>query len=158
MHLVKIMLAVAVALALSTSASAVLIPLTAAMNGPQATAGLGTGSPGTGLGTITLDTVTKQLSWSITWGGLIGISGAPPLLDGGRLTVPTFRQYDPDGTWFPEGHGVEPDIPVVDDPALMARGGDPQLERAVQEALRLLAEAPVPTPTRPAYERRTPRQ
>ena len=39
-----------------------------------------------------------------TWGGLIGISGAPPLADGGNVTVPTFRMYDPKGTWFPEGH------------------------------------------------------
>ena len=38
-----------------------------------------------------------------TWGGLIGISGAPPLVDGGNVTVPTFRMYDPKGTWFAEG-------------------------------------------------------
>ena len=43
-----------------------------------------------------------------TWGGLIGISGAPGLIDGGGVTVPTFRMYDPDGTWFKEGHGVDP--------------------------------------------------
>ena len=48
-----------------------------------------------------------------TWGGLIGISGAPALADGGNVTVPTFRMYDPKGAWFAEGHGVEPDI-VVD--------------------------------------------
>ena len=46
-----------------------------------------------------------------TWGGLIGISGAPSLVDGGGVTVPTFRMYDPKGEWFAEGHGVEPDIP-----------------------------------------------
>ena len=38
-----------------------------------------------------------------TWGGLIGISGAPSLIDGGGVTVPTFRMYNPDGTWFKEG-------------------------------------------------------
>lgn len=68
-----------------------------------------------------------------TWGGLIGISGAPPLIDGGAVTVPTFRMYDPDGTWFKEGHGVDPDIEVPEDPAQLARGIDPQLERAVDE-------------------------
>ena len=47
-----------------------------------------------------------------TWGGLIGISGAPPLVDGGTVSVPTFRMYDPKGTWFREGHGVDPDIEV----------------------------------------------
>ncbi|MBE3034004.1 MAG: PD40 domain-containing protein, partial [Actinobacteria bacterium] len=42
-----------------------------------------------------------------TWGGLIGISGVPTLADGGNVTVPTFRMYDPKGAWFAEGHGVE---------------------------------------------------
>ncbi|MEX1051149.1 MAG: PDZ domain-containing protein, partial [Gemmatimonadales bacterium] len=91
-----------------------------------------------------------------TWGGLIGITGAPALVDGGNVTVPTFRQYDPDGTWFPEGHGVEPDIPVVDDPAQLARGVDPQLERAIAEILRLLEANPPARANRPPYERRIP--
>jgi tricorn protease len=90
-----------------------------------------------------------------TWGGLIGISGSPPLVDGGGVTVPTFRQYNPDGTWFPEGHGVEPDIPVADDPTVLARGQDPQLERAIQEILRLLETQPPVRPRRPPYENRT---
>ncbi len=89
-----------------------------------------------------------------TWGGLIGISGAPALIDGGSVSVPTFRMYDPDGTWFPEGHGVDPDIPVVDDPSQLARGIDPQLERAIQEILRKLEEKPVIAPVRPPYEDR----
>ena len=54
------------------SAGAVTINLVASMDGAQANAGAGTGSLGTGTGTITLDTVTNQLSWSITWSGLIG--------------------------------------------------------------------------------------
>src|SRR5712692_354436 len=54
-----------------------------------------------------------------TWGGLIGISGAPPLVDGGGVTVPTFGIYSTRGEWIIEGHGVDPDIPVVDDPSLM---------------------------------------
>ncbi|HEY2804848.1 MAG TPA: PDZ domain-containing protein [Gemmatimonadales bacterium] len=92
-----------------------------------------------------------------TWGGLIGISGNPPLVDGGNVTVPTFRQYDLQGHWFPEGHGVDPDILVVDDPTQLARGVDPQLERGIQEVMRLLAEHPFTPPTRPAPENRVPR-
>jgi len=89
-----------------------------------------------------------------TWGGLIGLSGTPGLIDGGQVTVPTFRMFDPDGTWFREGHGVEPDIEVIDDPAQLAKGVDPQLERAIQEALRLLKENPPVKPKQPAYEKR----
>ncbi|MFZ5625462.1 MAG: S41 family peptidase [Gemmatimonadota bacterium] len=90
-----------------------------------------------------------------TWGGLIGISGVPALIDGGSVTVPTFRMYSPKGEWFPEGHGVEPDVEVVDDPTLLARGRDPQLERAVQEVLKRLDQAPVAAPKRPKYEDRS---
>ncbi len=89
-----------------------------------------------------------------TWGGLIGISGAPGLIDGGGVTVPTFRMYDPDGKWFKEGHGVDPDIEVIDDPTQLAKGIDPQLERAIQEVLKMLEKTPyVRTPT-PPYEKR----
>ncbi len=89
-----------------------------------------------------------------TWGGLIGITGAPLLVDGGTLSVPTFRMYDPDGKWFKEGHGVDPDIEVVDDPAQLAKGIDPQLERAIQEILKLLETKPYIYPKQPAYEKR----
>jgi tricorn protease len=89
-----------------------------------------------------------------TWGGLIGITGAPPLIDGGGLTVPTFRMYDPDGKWFKEGYGVDPDIEVLDDQSQLAKGVDPQLEKAIQEVLRLLAEKPPVNPAPPAAEKR----
>ncbi len=91
-----------------------------------------------------------------TWGGLIGISGLPTLVDGGTITSPTFRMYDPKGTWFPEGHGVEPDIPVVDDPAQLARGVDPQLDRAIREVTDQLKAHPPTPPARPRYEKRGP--
>lgn len=90
-----------------------------------------------------------------TWGGLIGISGAPTLVDGGNVTVPTFRMYGPDGTWFAEGHGVDPDIEVVDDPAQLANGTDPQLARAIKEVQDRMAKLPKP-PARPAPEKRVP--
>ncbi|MGQ9643297.1 MAG: S41 family peptidase [Ignavibacterium sp.] len=89
-----------------------------------------------------------------TWGGLIGITGAPSLIDGGSVTVPTFRMYDPDGQWFKEGHGVDPDIEVPEDPGMLAKGVDVQLERAIQEALRLLKENPPVNPKQPEYEKR----
>jgi tricorn protease len=92
-----------------------------------------------------------------TWGGLIGISGAPTLVDGGNVTVPTFRMYDPKGNWFAEGHGVDPDIEVVDDPSQLASGTDPQLARAIKEVQDRIAKMPKPT-TRPAPEIRVPKK
>jgi len=71
------------------------------------------------------------------------------------VTVPTFRMYSPEGEWFAEGRGVKPDIEVVEDPTEMARGLDPQLDRAVQEVLRLIESNPPVAPSRPAYEDRS---
>ncbi|HEY4148004.1 MAG TPA: PDZ domain-containing protein, partial [Chitinophagaceae bacterium] len=68
-----------------------------------------------------------------TWGGLIGITGMPQLVDGGYITAPDFRMYNPDGTWFKEGHGVDPDIEVPENLGSMVKGIDPQLERAITE-------------------------
>jgi tricorn protease len=90
-----------------------------------------------------------------TWGGLIGISGAPGLIDGGVVTVPTFGIYSLDGEWIVENEGVEPDIPVVDDPALMVDGGDPQLERAIEEVMEALRQNPPQKPARPPYDDRS---
>ncbi len=89
-----------------------------------------------------------------TWGGLIGISGVPSLIDNGYLTVPTFRMYNPDGTWFKEGHGVDPDIRVVEDPTQLAKGIDVQLKRGVEEVLKELKTFPNPYPKQPPYEKR----
>lgn len=89
-----------------------------------------------------------------TWGGLIGISGAPTLLDGGSVTVPTFRMYNPDGSWFKEGHGVDPDIAVPEDLGQMAKGIDPQLERAITEAKNLLKSKEFKRPEHPSVEKR----
>ncbi|PKL84261.1 MAG: peptidase S41 [Ignavibacteriae bacterium HGW-Ignavibacteriae-3] len=89
-----------------------------------------------------------------TWGGLIGISGAPGLIDGGNVSVPTFRMIDPDGKWFREGYGVDPDIEVLDDPAQLAKGIDPQLDRAIQEVLKELETNKFNAPKVPASEKR----
>ena len=75
-----------------------------------------------------------------TWGGLVGISGNPGLIDGGYTAVPTFGFYETDGTWGIEGHGVEPDIEVVDDPGLMLDGQDPQLEKAIEVMVQALED------------------
>ncbi len=89
-----------------------------------------------------------------TWGGLIGITGVPPLVDGGGVTVPTFGIYSTNSQWIIEGYGVDPDIEVVDDPGAMARGGDPQLERAVAELMKQLKKHPPRKVKRPPYPKR----
>lgn len=88
-----------------------------------------------------------------TWGGLIGITGAPYLIDGGNITVPTFRMYDPDGKWFKEGHGVDPDIKVSEDPTQLAKGKDVQLEKAIEEVMKNLGDSKI-IPDYPEYEKR----
>jgi tricorn protease len=89
-----------------------------------------------------------------TWGGLIGISGVPQLVDGGTLTVPTFRMYNPDGTWFKEGYGVAPDIAVDENLGQMAKGIDPQLEQAITTIKELLKNKGYNAPVPPGYEKR----
>lgn len=90
-----------------------------------------------------------------TWGGLIGITGAPALIDGGSVTVPTFGIYDRNGQWIIEGYGVDPDIEVIDDPGAMAKGGDPQLERAVAEVMKALTAKPLKDAAKPQYPNRS---
>ena len=85
-----------------------------------------------------------------TWGGLVGISGVPGLIDGGYTAVPTFGFYETNGTWGIEGHGVEPDIEVIDDPTKLAAGVDPQLDAAIDEMLREIGTNGYHPPARPA--------
>ncbi len=89
-----------------------------------------------------------------TWGGLVGISGTPSMLDGSNVTAPNFAFYENDGTWGIEGHGVDPDIEVLDDPSQMQDGRDPQLEAAVKHLLEELKKKPYIAPKRPAYPNR----
>jgi tricorn protease len=84
-----------------------------------------------------------------TWGGLVGISGNPALIDGGYTSVPRFAYFDLDGTWGIEGHGVDPDIEVIDDPALMVDGSDPQLDKAIQVVLEEIERNPPKRPVVP---------
>ncbi len=86
-----------------------------------------------------------------TWGGLVGISGNPDLIDGGFVSAPTFAFYEKDGTWGVEGHGVDPDIQVIDDPAKMVSGKDPQLDAAIELMLNEIRQNGYKPPQRPAY-------
>jgi len=86
-----------------------------------------------------------------TWGGLVGIGGYPPLLDGGFVTAPRWGLYGTRGEWEVENVGIAPDIEVDQDPALVRKGGDPQLERAVAVVLDLLKTNPPPRFPRPPY-------
>ena len=77
-----------------------------------------------------------------TWGGLIGISGNPGLMDGGTISAPQFRFLDNTGQWAVEGVGVSPDIEVVDRPELVVAGHDPSLEKAVAVLMEELTKNP----------------
>jgi tricorn protease len=86
-----------------------------------------------------------------TWGGLVGIYGYPPLMDGGLITSPRIAVEGLDGTFPVENHGVSPDVTVWQDPELMRQGHDPQLERAVQIAVQQLEANPLPHYQPPAW-------
>lgn len=90
-----------------------------------------------------------------TLGILVGPATGHQLIDGGGITVPDARLYDNAGHWFWEGEGVSPDIVVWDDPNLMMQGRDPQMERVVQEVVKLIPSKPSKMTPAPAYEDRT---
>ena len=87
-----------------------------------------------------------------TWGGLVGMAGGPVLMDGGFVGAPSSGIYNPlTGEWEVENIGVPPDIEVEQDPALIRKGRDPQLERAVEVALEELKKNPPPVLRRPPF-------
>jgi tricorn protease len=96
-------------------------------------------------------TKTGPLVGKRTWGGLIGISQYPTLMDGGTVTSPNFGFFSPEGQWDVENHGVAPDYEVEMDPKSVREGHDAQLERAVALALQLLEKNPAPEPHRPTF-------
>lgn len=85
-----------------------------------------------------------------TWGALVGTTGSPSTIDGGGITAPSLAFYDLKGRWAVENEGVAPDIEVEQTPSLVIKGHDPQLERAVQEGMKLLEQNAVPKVPRPA--------
>ena len=70
-----------------------------------------------------------------TWGGIVGISGSKPYLDGQDVRTPFFTSYSTDGEWIIEGHGVEPDIEVDINPFEDYLGNDAQLNKAIEVLL-----------------------
>ncbi|HEY6231147.1 MAG TPA: PDZ domain-containing protein [Pyrinomonadaceae bacterium] len=78
-----------------------------------------------------------------TWGGLVHTADTPPFIDGGTMIAPRGGFFTREGKWAVENEGVGPDVDVENWPKDVIAGRDPQLERAVAEALRLLKERPV---------------
>jgi len=83
-----------------------------------------------------------------TWGGVVGISGKGPFIDGGSAYVPLSGTNDTQGNWIIEGYGVDPDIVVENDPKSVLQGRDPQLERGIEEVLKKMNESPMKLPSR----------
>jgi len=92
-----------------------------------------------------------------TWGGVVGIRNPLPLTDGGQLFRPEFAPYGKDGKdWVIEGHGVDPDIVVDNDPAKEFKGEDQQLDRAIQEIQTEMKAKPYQLPSPPPFPNRNP--
>lgn len=89
-----------------------------------------------------------QLVGKRSWGGVVGISNRGTLIDGGVVNVPQSALANAKGEYIIEGHGVDPDIEVDNDPKSVIAGRDPQLERAVAELMKKLS-TPVKLPARP---------
>lgn len=82
-------------------------------------------------------------------GGVRGIRGEMPLMDGGYITRPEFAMYGLDSKWLVENHGVQPDVVVDNPPDLVVKGQDPQLEKAVEMLMEEIKAHPKPLPSRP---------
>jgi len=86
-----------------------------------------------------------------TWGGIVGISGPLPYMDGTDIRVPFFTSFDAKtGEWIIENYGVAPDIEVDNDPIKEWNGEDQQLNRAIEEVMKDLKDRKplpkIPTP------------
>ncbi len=91
-----------------------------------------------------------------TWGGVVGIRGSLPFLDGGQLMRPEFAPYDTEGkNWIIEGHGVDPDIEIDNDPAKEYAGEDQQLNRAIEQMKEELKTWPKELPGMPPFPDKT---
>jgi len=87
-----------------------------------------------------------------TWGGVVGINGSLPFTDGGQLFKPEFAPFAKDGqSWIIEGHGVDPDIVVDNDPTRELHGEDQQLDKAIEVVLDELKTQAVTLPPPPAW-------
>ena len=91
-----------------------------------------------------------------SWGGVVGYSGAIPLIDGGSIVTPSYAPYDKDGKEFIiEGRGVVPDIIIENDPAEQYKGIDAQLNKGIEVILQELKEKPVKYAPIPAFPDKT---
>ncbi len=87
-----------------------------------------------------------------SWGGVVGIRGSLPFVDGFKLYKPEFAKFDKSGDeWIIEGHGIEPDIPVYNDPNQYHKGHDQQLDRSIKEIMDLLSNDKPALPDPPPY-------
>ena len=87
-----------------------------------------------------------------TWGGVVGIRGSLPFIDGSDLRKPEFAHYSADGSeWIIEGRGVDPDIEVINDPALEFEGIDQQLNKAIEVIMEELQKNPKEYPDLPPF-------
>ena len=87
-----------------------------------------------------------------SWGGVIGIRGSLPFIDGGYLNRPEFANFGADGTWILEGVGMNPDIEIENDPALEYQGIDEQLNKAIEVIMQEIPKNTKPQiPSVPPY-------
>jgi len=84
-----------------------------------------------------------------TWGGVRGIRGNVPLMDGGYITRPEFARYDLNSKWIIENRGVQPDIVIENRPEQVVSGKDPQLEKAIEVAMKAIQDSPKKLAPRP---------
>lgn len=91
-----------------------------------------------------------------TWGGVVGIRGSLPFIDGGTLSKPEFAHYAADSSaWIIEGYGVDPDIIVDNDPAKEFAGEDQQLNKAIEVILEDLKNFNKQLPPIPQFPNKT---
>jgi tricorn protease len=89
-----------------------------------------------------------------SWGGLVGILNRQTTIDNGSVEQSNNAFYNEEGKWLVENHGADPDITVDNDPASVMAGKDPQLEAAIQAALKKIKEHPFSFPPVPAYPKK----
>ena len=84
-----------------------------------------------------------------TWGGVVGIRGKPPLIDGGYAFVPEFGMFSMDREWIMENYGVDPDIVLDNLPKDIIAGKDPQLDKGIELVLKAMEEQRTKRPESP---------
>lgn len=89
-----------------------------------------------------------------SWGGVVGIRGSLPFIDGGTLNRPEFAPFDQNGNWIIEGHGVDPDIVIDNNPYDEFNGVDAQLDKAIEVILEQMKDWPE-APAVPAWPDKT---